>query len=46
MTAGDKNNILHTLDATTKILSDLETSIDVLEHPFTKITASDGVVTF
>jgi hypothetical protein len=46
MTPGDEDDVLHTLDPITKILSDLETSIDVLEHPFTKITASDGVVTF
>jgi len=46
MTAGDEDDILHTLDSITKIFSDLETIIDVLEHPFTKITTSDGVVTF
>ena len=46
MTPGDKDDILQTLDPITKILGDLETSIDVLEHPFTKVTTSDGIVTF
>ena len=46
MTPGDEDYVPHTLDSIAKILGDLKTIINILEHPFTKITAKDGVVTF
>jgi len=42
----DKDDILHAVEATTKVLRDLEADVNVLEYPFAEITASHSVLTF
>jgi hypothetical protein len=44
VTARDKNDISHVVDITSKSLGDLETVIDILEHPFFEITMRAGLL--
>jgi hypothetical protein len=44
MTPSDKNDILHAVDSTAQILSDLETIVDIVDNPFAEITTSDGLL--
>lgn len=46
MTPSNENDIFHTGDSQAKILSDLETVVDILYQPFTEVAASDRVLTF
>jgi hypothetical protein len=42
----NEDDIFHAVDATTKVLRGLEAGVDILEHPFAKISASHSVLTF
>jgi len=44
MTPSDKNDILHAVDSTAQILSDLETVVDMVDNPFAEITISGGLL--
>jgi len=46
MKSCDKDDILHAVEATTKVLRNLEADVNVLEYPFAEITASHSVLTF
>lgn len=42
----DEDDIFYAVDATTKVLRSLEAGVDILEHPFAKITVGHSVLTF
>jgi hypothetical protein len=44
MTPSYKNDILHAVDSIARILSDLETIVDIVDNPFAEITMSDGLL--
>jgi hypothetical protein len=44
MASSNQNNILCAVDTTAQILGDLETVVDILDYPFSKIAMSDGLL--